>query len=133
MKLAIVAALLLGSVLGTAAMPAAAQTPNPGNWPGKPITLIMPFPAGGPSDALARAVAAKMAPRLGTSIVVENVGGAGGSIGMQKLARAPADGYTIGSASTSARGMPCSRPGEHPPRWWHGSIKRSTTRWPIRR
>ncbi|USE77954.1 tripartite tricarboxylate transporter substrate-binding protein [Cupriavidus gilardii] len=96
MKLAIVAALLLGSVLGTAAMPAAAQTPNPGNWPGKPITLIMPFPAGGPSDALARAVAAKMAPRLGTSIVVENVGGAGGSIGMQKLARAPADGYTIG-------------------------------------
>ncbi|WP_064576680.1 tripartite tricarboxylate transporter substrate-binding protein [Cupriavidus gilardii] len=95
MKLAIVAALLAGA-LGTIAMPAAAQTPNPANWPGKPITLIMPFPAGGPSDALARAVAAKMAPRLGTSIVVENVGGAGGSIGMQKLARAPADGYTIG-------------------------------------
>ena len=89
MKLAAIAA---GALLALAATsPARAQT-----WPEKSVTLIMPFPAGGPSDALARAVAAKMAPRLGVSIVVENVGGAGGSIGMQKLARAAADGYTIG-------------------------------------
>ena len=67
-----------------------------GEWPQQPIRLIMPFPAGGPSDALARAIANKMEPALKTSIVVENVGGAGGSIGMQKLARSAPNGYTIG-------------------------------------
>lgn len=89
MKIAVIAA---GALLALAATASAfAQT-----WPEKPITLIMPFPAGGPSDALGRAVAARMAPQLGVPIVVENVGGAGGSIGMQKLARSSADGYTIG-------------------------------------
>ncbi|MGO4330384.1 tripartite tricarboxylate transporter substrate-binding protein [Cupriavidus sp. 2TAF22] len=102
MKSAIATALLVGSlsavVVPTAfAATAPAAPPAPAQkWPSKPLTLIMPFPAGGPSDALARAVAARMASGLGTSIVVENVAGAGGSIGMQKLARAPADGYTIG-------------------------------------
>ncbi len=80
----------LATTLGIVA-PAAAQT-----WPERPITLIVPFPPGGPSDALARAVAQHTAPRLGTTIVVENMAGAGGSIGLQRLARAPADGYTIG-------------------------------------
>src|SRR5690606_36119875 len=67
-----------------------------GEWPQQPIRLIMPFPAGGPSDALARAIANKRAAALKKSIVVENVGGAGGSIGMQKLARSAPDGYPIG-------------------------------------
>lgn len=65
-------------------------------FPARPITLIMPFPAGGPSDALGRAVAARMATALAVPVVVENIGGGGGSVGLQKLARAPADGHTIG-------------------------------------
>lgn len=89
MKLAALAGAL--TALALAAPHSQAQT-----WPQRPITLIMPFPAGGPSDALARAVAAKMAGALKTSIVVENVGGAGGSIGLQRVARSAPDGYTIG-------------------------------------
>lgn len=65
-------------------------------YPGRPVTLIVPFPAGGPSDVLARAVAQRMSDKLGQPVVIENVGGAGGTIGMTKLAKAAPDGYTIG-------------------------------------
>ena len=61
-----------------------------------PITLIVPFPPGGPTDLVARRLAEVMAPALGQSIVVENVGGAGGSLGMARLARAKPDGHTVG-------------------------------------
>ena len=71
--------------------PATAQ-----GFPDKQLTLIVPFPAGGPSDALGRAVAQAMAAYLKQSIVVENVGGASGSIGLTKLLKAPADGYSLG-------------------------------------
>ena len=91
MKLAICAWALLALAFVAAAPAAHAEV-----WPDRPITLIMPFPAGGPSDALARAVAAKMGPLLKTSLVVENIAGAGGSIGLHRLAHSPADGYTIG-------------------------------------
>jgi len=62
----------------------------------RPITLIVPFPAGGPSDALARAVAQGMSIPLQQPIVVENIGGASGTIGLTKLARSAPDGYTFG-------------------------------------
>ena len=65
-------------------------------FPEKQLTLIIPFPAGGPSDALGRAVAQAMAAHLKQSIVVENIGGASGTIGLTKMIRAPADGYTLG-------------------------------------
>jgi tripartite-type tricarboxylate transporter receptor subunit TctC len=65
-------------------------------FPTRPITLIVPFPAGGPSDALARAIVQPMAADLKQSIIVENVSGAGGTIGLSKFIRSPADGYTIG-------------------------------------
>jgi tripartite-type tricarboxylate transporter receptor subunit TctC len=65
-------------------------------FPSHPLTLIVPFPAGGPSDALARAIAQPMGQKLGQPIVIENVGGAGGTIGMAKAARAAPDGYTLG-------------------------------------
>jgi len=65
-------------------------------FPTRPITLIVPFPAGGPSDALARAIVQPMAVDLKQAIIVENVSGAGGTIGLSKLIRSPADGYTIG-------------------------------------
>jgi tripartite-type tricarboxylate transporter receptor subunit TctC len=65
-------------------------------FPEKQLTLIVPFPAGGPSDALGRAVAQAMAGHLKQSIVVENIGGASGTIGLTKLLKAPADGYSLG-------------------------------------
>jgi len=65
-------------------------------FPDRPVTLIVPFPAGGPSDALARAVAQGMAADLKQTVVVENIGGASGTIGLTKLVNAAPDGYTMG-------------------------------------
>lgn len=64
-------------------------------FPTRSITLIVPFPAGGPSDAVARAISQSMAMDLGQSIVVENIGGAGGTIGLAKFIKSPPDGYTM--------------------------------------
>jgi tripartite-type tricarboxylate transporter receptor subunit TctC len=65
------------------------------NYPSRPITLIVPFPPGGSTDVAARIMADKMGAALGQPVIVENVGGAGGSIGVGRLARATPDGYTI--------------------------------------
>jgi tripartite-type tricarboxylate transporter receptor subunit TctC len=65
------------------------------NFPSRPITLIVPFPPGGSTDVAARIMADKMSAALGQPVIVENVGGAGGSIGVGRLARATPDGYTI--------------------------------------
>src|SRR3954453_10085839 len=65
-------------------------------YPSRPITMIAPFPAGGPSDALARVLADPLRAALAQPIVIENVAGAGGNIGIGRLARAAPDGYTIG-------------------------------------
>jgi tripartite-type tricarboxylate transporter receptor subunit TctC len=64
-------------------------------YPGKPVKLIVPFPAGGGGDTLARLVMLRAAKELGQPIVVENLGGAGGNVGSAAAARAPADGYTL--------------------------------------
>jgi tripartite-type tricarboxylate transporter receptor subunit TctC len=64
-------------------------------YPNKPITIVVPFAAGGPSDALARILGDRMKATLGQSFVIENVTGAGGSIGVGRAVRAAADGYTI--------------------------------------
>jgi len=64
-------------------------------YPSHPITLIVPFPPGGSTDVTARIMAERMAPLLGQPIIVENAAGAGGSIGVGRLARAKPDGYTI--------------------------------------
>jgi tripartite-type tricarboxylate transporter receptor subunit TctC len=65
------------------------------NFPSRPITLIVPFPPGGSTDVAARIMADKIGAALGQPVIVENVGGAGGSIGVGRLARATPDGYTI--------------------------------------
>ncbi len=65
------------------------------NFPSRPITLIVPFPPGGSTDLAARLMADKMGAALGQPVIVENVGGAGGSIAVGRLARAAPDGYTI--------------------------------------
>jgi tripartite-type tricarboxylate transporter receptor subunit TctC len=65
------------------------------SYPTRPVTLIVPFPPGGSTDTAARLVAEAMRPALGQPVVIENVGGAGGTIGVQRVARANPDGYTI--------------------------------------
>jgi len=70
--------------------PANAQT-----FPSKPITIIVPFAAGGPSDVLSRTIGERMHAILNQTVVIENVTGAGGTIGVTRAARSPADGYTI--------------------------------------
>ena len=83
----IAAALLVAAVT---CAPASAQ-----DYPTKPITLVVPFPAGGGNDALARLVAEKMSRALGQQVVVENRGGAGGTIATRAVAKTVPDGYTI--------------------------------------
>ena len=64
-------------------------------YPSKPVVLVIPFAAGGPTDVVGRSLAAAMTKTLGVSVVVENTVGAGGTIGATRVARAPADGYTL--------------------------------------
>src|SRR4051794_5590190 len=78
------------ALLTIAATPASAQP-----YPSRPITVVVPFPAGGPSDVVARIVAEHMGKVLGQTMVIENVGGAGGTIGSGRVASASPDGYTL--------------------------------------
>jgi tripartite-type tricarboxylate transporter receptor subunit TctC len=75
------------------------------DYPTRPITMVVPFAAGGPTDVLARVVADRMGQLLDQQIVVENVGGAGGMTGVQRVAQAPPDGYTValGTVGTHAQ------------------------------
>ena len=82
--------LLTALLLGAAASVAMAQA-----WPAKPVTLLVPFPPGGSTDAIARLLGNKLQEQLGGSFVVDNRGGAGGTIGTAAVKRAPADGYTV--------------------------------------
>lgn len=84
--------LFAATVLALLAGFAGAQAPA---YPSKPITLIVPFPPGGSTDTAARIIAERMRTPLGQTVVIENVGGAGGSIGVGRVARAAPDGYTI--------------------------------------
>ena len=71
---------------------AAAQAQS---YPSRQITLVVPFPPGGSTDVAARIMAERMRPLLGQSVIIENIGGAGGSIAVGRVARAAPDGYTI--------------------------------------
>src|SRR5688500_3647730 len=90
---------VLAAMLALAASPwAAAQD----KWPSKPVRIVVPFPAGGSTDLLARRVAQALGERTGGTVVVENRAGAAGTIGSEYVAQQPADGYTfvMGGVST---------------------------------
>src|SRR3954467_7577603 len=97
-----VGALALTTVTGFTT-PTLATAQN--TYPTRPVTLVVPFPAGGSTDLVARLVASKMTGVLGQQIIVDNRGGAGGNLGSAAVARAEPDGYTIlmGTVSTPAR------------------------------
>jgi len=84
---------LLAAVMGAGLL--LAGTANAQKYPDKPITLIVPFAAGGPTDTIARLLATNMGKTLGQTVVVENVAGAGGTIASAKVAKSKPDGYTI--------------------------------------
>ena len=95
-------------------------------YPDKPITLVVPFSAGGPTDKIARDLAEALRKPMGQTVIVDNTAGAGGTLGTARVLRAPADGYTllvhhiglatapalwISSATSSPRGLRCTCPG----------------------
>ena len=84
------AVVALAFVAGALASPVQAQ-----DYPSHSITVVVPFPAGGPSDVVARIISDQMGKVLGQSLVIENVGGAGGTLGSGRVASAVPDGYTL--------------------------------------
>jgi tripartite-type tricarboxylate transporter receptor subunit TctC len=87
------------ALLFAALLAASAQAQE---FPNKPLRFIVPFPPGGSSDLIARAIAPRMAERMGQPVLVENRPGAGGMIGVEMVAKAPPDGHTIGLAAAGA-------------------------------
>ncbi len=85
---AVIAGLLAGAL--SAFGPAQAQ-----QYPSRPVTMVVPFAAGGPTDVLARTLAVAMTKHLGQTVVVENTVGAGGTIAANRVAKATPDGYTV--------------------------------------
>jgi tripartite-type tricarboxylate transporter receptor subunit TctC len=93
---------VVGALVVALALTGAAHT---GDWPTRTITMINPFAAGGPNDVLARLFAQRMGEILGQSVIIENVGGAGGMNGADRVAKAAPDGYTflLGTVGTQAQ------------------------------
>ena len=99
--------LLKSALASTALGPALATTTARAQdrWPSKPITYIVPFPAGGTTDILARLIAQRLGAVLGTTVVIENKGGAGGSVGSELASHAPKDGYTLLGGTISSHAI----------------------------
>jgi tripartite-type tricarboxylate transporter receptor subunit TctC len=93
----------LAALALAATVPAAVQAQD--KWPSKPITYIVAFPAGGTSDILARLIAQKLGPALGTTVIVDNKAGAGGSVGSEQVSRAAPDGYTLLGGTISSHAI----------------------------
>ena len=96
---------MLKTLCAIAALIAFAGTASAQTYPTKPVTMIIPFAAGGPTDVLGRIMAQRMSEILGQQVVVENVGGAGGMTGSKRVADAQPDGYTfvLGTVGTHAQ------------------------------
>jgi tripartite-type tricarboxylate transporter receptor subunit TctC len=87
---------------GAAALPATARVASAQSYPARPITMIVPYPPGGPTDTLGRIFAERMRASLGHPVIVENVGGAAGTIGVARVVRAAPDGYTINFSNVAS-------------------------------
>src|SRR5262249_34654442 len=85
---------LLAAIAITATLASVVNAPAQ-SYPSRPISIVVPFPAGGPTDTLARILAERMKVALGQSVIVENPTGAAGTIGTGRVAHAPPDGYTL--------------------------------------
>src|SRR5881394_2718305 len=81
---------------GAAALPALSGIASAQSYPSRPITMIVPANAGGPTDTIGRILAQRMQVTLGQNVIIENIGGASGTLGTSRVVRAAADGYTIG-------------------------------------
>ena len=92
---------ILRSLLAVFAICAAADGALAQSFPSRPVTMIVPFAAGGPTDTIARVIGERMGRSLGQSVIIENVTGAGGTIAATRVARAPPDGYTLDLATWS--------------------------------
>lgn len=88
--------------IAAAVIPLAASAQN---WPQRPIKMIVPFPAGGPTDVMTRILSDKLSQALGQPVVVDNKPGAGGTIGSDLVAKSPADGYTLLMATGSTHSV----------------------------
>ncbi len=90
----VLVALAVGAYAGSGALLA-----QPAAWPAKPVRIIVPFAAGGPVDAVGRTLGQRLSEGFGQAVLIDNRGGAGGAIGMEAIARAVPDGYTLGIGS----------------------------------
>jgi tripartite-type tricarboxylate transporter receptor subunit TctC len=90
------------------------------SYPSRPIKYVVPFSAGGPTDTFSRALTGKLAEQLGQPVVVENIPGAGASIGMDRVAKSAPDGYTIGLATTGTHAI---NPALYGPRLTYNALK----------
>jgi hypothetical protein len=95
---------------GAAALPVVSRMAKAQAYPSRPITMIVPYAAGGPVHVIARVLVQRMRGRLGQPVLIENVAGAGGSIGLGRVAHASPDGHTVviglGHACRVGRGLP---------------------------
>jgi tripartite-type tricarboxylate transporter receptor subunit TctC len=90
------------TLLLPALVPGLARAHADAAWPSRPVRLVVPWPAGGPTDTYGRAIARELGPLLGQTVVVENRTGATGTVGVQHVARAAPDGYTLLFPNTTA-------------------------------
>ena len=88
--------------MGALAVPVYSANASAQHYPARPITMVVPYAAGGPTDVAARIVAERLETSLGQPVIIENIGGADGSIGAGRAARARPDGYTIEHGLPSA-------------------------------
>ena len=101
MRTALSAAVVMMGLVGGASTAVAQST----TYPTKPIRLVVPFPAGGATDIFARTLSQKLGEKLGTSVVVENKPGAGGTLGSDIVAKSTPDGYTLLLATSSTHSI----------------------------
>lgn len=107
--------LIRAALLGTLAAMASLVSAQPADYPNKPIKFVVPVPAGGAADVMSRMIAEHLQGKWGQPVVVENKPGAGSSLGMDVVAKAAPDGYTIGMGNIAANAInPAVRPGAFP-------------------